>query len=77
VGNIKHSQVALYDTAAELRVDQLGNPSKETLPGVAVEVYVAGVGAKEADVAGTVVLRVPPVFTNLCRDRGALCSLRV
>src|SRR3712207_4235887 len=29
-----------------------------------VEVYVAGVGAKEADVAGSIVLRVPSVFAD-------------
>jgi hypothetical protein len=49
VGNIQHGQVALYDAAAELRVDQLGNSPKEALPGVVVEVYVAGVGAQEAE----------------------------
>jgi hypothetical protein len=64
MGHVQDGQVPLDDAAAELGVERLREAPEEALTGVLVQVYVAGVGAREANVAGDVIFRVPPVFTN-------------
>ena len=65
MGRAQGGQAPLDDAAAELGVEQLRDAPEEALTGVLIQVYVAGVGAQEANVAGGVIFRVPPVFANL------------
>jgi hypothetical protein len=65
MGHVQNGQVPLDDAAAGLGVEQLRDTSEEALTGVLIQVYVAGVGAQEANVAGGVIFRVLPVFANL------------
>ena len=65
MGRAQGGQAPLDDAAAELGVEQLRDAPEEALTGVLIQVYVAGVGAQEANVAGGFIFRVPPVFANL------------